>query len=340
MTELTPSTIYNGMRVVAVPMEKGGVGKTTLSILLAAYASEGYFPDIKKKILVMDFDAQQNLSQSFLPMESIPNFRALLPPIHPDYDPNDPEDIEWGGRSNSVDLYYGNPVVPYPTEQSDRLDCLPSDGFQLTQFDQFQRSDDKTLLQQINDEMVNFFSQPDVQEIYDLVILDCPPGVHLITSPILRSATDIIIPVAMERYSVSGFHKLIREIDNEHKDRPFPLNIAAVVPNLYNGQRTIHKAHWKSLKAQKTDPRYGQAIVDTPLKNLNDFLYQQLPFNDRGKSLLPRSSPAYPLTMSVLDHISKNMYGRGIDQKKAYPSVKSGGKKAHVSSKSKSEKVA
>lgn len=340
MSDHTPSTIYNGMRVVAVPMEKGGVGKTTLSILLATYAADGYFPDIKKKILVMDFDAQQNLSQSFLPMESIPNFKALLPPIHPDYDPNDPDDVEWGGRSNSVDLYYGNPVVPYPTQQSDRLDCLPSDGFQLTQFDQFQRSDDKTLLQQINEEMVSFFSQPDVQSLYDLVILDCPPGVHLITSPILRAATDIIIPVSMERYAVSGFHKLIREIDNEHQDRPFPLNIAAIVPNLYDSRRTIHKAHWNSLRSQKSDPRYGSAIVDTPLKNLTDFLYQQLPFGDRRQSLLPKSGPAYPLTMSVLDHISKNMYGRGIDQEKAFPNAKPGTKKASARSKSQKEKVA
>lgn len=339
MSELTPSTIYNGMRVVAVPMEKGGVGKTTLSILLAAYAAEGYFPDIKKRVLVMDFDAQQNLSQSFLPMESIPNFKALLPPTHPDYDPNDPEDVEWGGRSNSVDLYYGNPVVPYPTKQSDNLDCLPSDGFQLLQFDQFKRNDDKTLLQQINEEMVNFFSEPDVQDLYDLVVLDCPPGVQLITSPILRAATDIIIPVAMEGFSVSGFHKLIREIDNEHKDRPFPLNIAGVIPNLYDTRKTVHKSHWKQLQAQKDHPRYGQAIVDQPVKNLADFITQRLPFNEKPQSLLPRSSLAYEITMSVMDHISHMMYGRGIDQEKAFP-TKTSRKKLGTASKSRKEKVA
>lgn len=329
MANVTPETMYNGMRVVAVPMEKGGVGKTTLAILLATYAAEGFFKDVKKRVLVMDFDAQQNLSQSMLEMESIPNFKALLPPIHPDYDSSDPDDVEWGGRSNSIDLYYGNPVLPYPTSQSKNLDCLPSDGVQLKQFDDFGERDDKTLLEQINEELGNWFRQADVQEAYDLIVLDCPPGVHLITTPILRSCTDVIVPVVMESYPVSGFHKLMREIENKNKERACPINIAAVIPNKFDSRISIHKFHWKQMQALRSHELYGKAIIKNPVKSLADFITQQLPVSQKTGSMLKRSSQAYAITMDVLDHISKSMYGRGIDRRKAYPRT----------SKAKTEKV-
>lgn len=330
MAEITPSTMYNGMRVVAVPMEKGGVGKTTLAILLATYAAEGYFKDVKKRVLVMDFDGQQNLSQSMLEMESIPNFKALLPPLHPDYDSTDPDDVEWGGRSNSIDLYYGNTVLPYPTTQSKNLDCLPSDGVQLKQFDDYQDSEDKTLLEQINQQLGNWFRQPDVQETYDLIVLDCPPGVHLITTPIMRSCTDIIVPVTMESYAISGFHKLMREVEIQNKERECPVNIAAIVPNQFDSRKSIHKTHWKKMQGLKDHPLYGHAIIKNPMKSLADFITQQLPVNEKTGSMLSRSSPAYPITMEILDHVSKSMYGKGIDKQKAFP-----GK-----AKSKTEKVA
>lgn len=319
MAEVTPSTMYNGMRVVAVPMEKGGVGKTTLAILLATYAAEGFFKDVKKRVLVMDFDGQQNLSQSMLEMESIPNFKALLPPLHPEYDSTDPDDVEWGGRSNSVDLYYGNAVLPYPTKQSQNLDCLPSDGVQLKQFDDYQDSEDKTLLEQINQQLGKWLSQPDVQETYDLIVLDCPPGVHLITTPIMRSCTDIIVPVTLEPYGISGFHKLMREVDIQNKERVCPVNIAAVIPNKFDSRKSIHRTHWKKVQTLRDHPLYGSAIIDNPMKELADFITQQLPVNEKTGSMLAPSSPAYPITMDILDHISKRMYGRGIDRKKKSP---------------------
>ena len=330
MAEISPATMYNGMRVVAVPMEKGGVGKTTLAILLAMYAAEGYFKDVKKRVLVMDFDGQQNLSQSMLEMESLVSFKALLPPIHPDYDSNDPVDVEWGGRSHSVDLYYGNPVLPYPTTQSKNLDCLPSDGIQLKNFDDYRKTEDETLLESINNQMHKWFSQPDVQEAYDLIVLDCPPGVHLITTPILRSCTDIIVPVVMESYAISGFHKLMREIEIQNKERSCPVNIAAVVPNKFDSRKSIHKSHWKRVQELRNNPLYGDAIVKNPMKDLADFITQQLPVNEKTGSMLSRSSQAYNIAMEVLDHISNRMYGKGLVRSKAFPRSRSSSQKSQV----------
>ena len=137
------------MKVVVVANAKGGVGKTTLAINLAIRAACGEIPEVdpSKNILICDMDAQQNTSQTLLQMEKAGANDYLLPPLHPDYNPE--EDFDWDGRCSSTDIYYDRDVVPYPTVFS-RLDVLPANGDHLELFQNLTKNvTEGTLLDQI-----------------------------------------------------------------------------------------------------------------------------------------------------------------------------------------------
>lgn len=66
MSELTPSTSAKEDRSIVFPMQMGGAGKTDKSLMVAVFAALRNPLYNQKKILVMDADCQQDLSQSFL----------------------------------------------------------------------------------------------------------------------------------------------------------------------------------------------------------------------------------------------------------------------------------
>ena len=94
--------------VLAVLNQKGGVGKTTVSSVLAEYASV----KLGLRVLVVDLDMQCNSSDYWVGMEPAPTATGgQLPPRHPDYD-GDPEIEE---RSSVADTFFGKASLPYPT---------------------------------------------------------------------------------------------------------------------------------------------------------------------------------------------------------------------------------
>ena len=80
------------MRIIAVVNNKGGVGKTTTSRILAEY-----FSIVKnERVLALDMDPQANFSNRYLKMEIDPyQQEGRIPPLHSNYDPNAPEDKDW-----------------------------------------------------------------------------------------------------------------------------------------------------------------------------------------------------------------------------------------------------
>ena len=99
------------MQVIAVVQNKGGVGKTTLTRVLAEY-----FARKGRRALVVDLDAQCNLSRRFLDMEyDSADPDGVLPPLHPDYDGAE-EESGWSGRSSSPSWTSAHPVHVRPSD--------------------------------------------------------------------------------------------------------------------------------------------------------------------------------------------------------------------------------
>lgn len=264
------------MKVIVVANAKGGVGKTTLAINLAIRAACGEIPEVDpgKSILICDMDAQQNTSQTLLQMEKAGANDYLLPPIHPDYDPE--EDFDWDGRSSSTEIYYDNDVVPYPTVFS-KLDVLPANGDHLELFQNLTKNvTDKNLLEQICEHFRKFIDDPDVAEEYDMIVFDTPPGKNFITIPVFRAATDILMPFKPEGFSVEGLAKMKASIEKENEYRDTPVKISGMVPNLVKR----NNKHRDTLLGLHNNPEVASLLWDTTLHDRVAFVLDNMPLSE------------------------------------------------------------
>lgn len=300
----TPSTMYNGMRVVAIAMEKGGVGKTFMAINLAQRAAHGHMPNVKKKILVIDVDGQQNSSASLLNMVEVEGQAYMDTPVHPEFeeyekdrlqklksrtsiqDIHDYDEEIWDGKSNSMDLYYDNMIIPHPSIYHERIDVLPSPGALVWDLNKVAEKSSSDALERIYKQFYKFFKDPEVQNEYDLVIIDCPPGKNEITVPVLRSCTDLILPTQLEVHGIRGARNMVIEAKNEDKKRTCPMNIVGVVPNLMDGRLNLHKVALETLESDETTspylfPCHFHRRSNYNIENLPKTRQKSCIFNDR-----------------------------------------------------------
>lgn len=192
--------------VIALANQKGGVGKTTATINLAYALSTQ--PD-SQRVLVVDADPQASLTL---------------------YCGQDPRQLEaeektiyWGLRRNGVDL--ASLVI------SGTADLLPA-SIQLakaeTEF--FQEWDSVSILKEK--------LQP-LRDRYDIILIDCPPTLTLLTVNALVAADAVLIPVKTDFLSIMGIPLLLETIENVRRRQNPYLDILGVLPTMYN-QRNSH----------------------------------------------------------------------------------------------------
>lgn len=200
-------------KVLVVANNKGGVGKSLISQLISTYIA---FKK-EKKVLVLDFDPQGNMSYRFLRDTRIRDMSNYKPPLHPEYDPNDPDDEEWDGRSSALDMWTSNPVVPYPTDL-ENLDILPSDASLIKDIEAFEYSD---TLESIVQRPYDFFSMKDFLECgYDLILIDTPPAKGPLTQSAIRAATHVLIPLELSNKSLQGLAGMVDLVNRQNVYRP------------------------------------------------------------------------------------------------------------------------
>lgn len=165
------------MKVISVFNQKGGVGKTTTVVnLAAALSQEG------KKVLVIDFDPQANTTTGM-------GF--------------DKRNIE-----NSIyKLFYqeeGSDISSFIKKCEDGSYLIPSEAslsgleVELVSLDQDQRALQlKNIIYQVK------------KENFDLVLIDCPPSLGLLSINALVASDSIIIPIQTEYYALEGVSELL-----------------------------------------------------------------------------------------------------------------------------------
>ena len=221
--------VYNGLKVLSSYHRKGGVGKTflasTIAYLLATGGPDG--KGKKRRVLVLDYDSQQDSSKAFLKMDAIPGDDEYAAPLHPDVEEiNDPD---WSGRNTSTDILFDSPVYEYPTA-FENISVLPSEGnvdrvLALT-------SESDRLVSTITTHMREWFSIEDIANDYDIVIVDNPPSKSPVSAGMLGAATHVIIPTEPEYDSIDGVPMLLNRIDRINEGRAGnPLQVIGVIPN-------------------------------------------------------------------------------------------------------------
>lgn len=236
------------MRIIAVVNNKGGVGKTTVTKLLAEY-----FSYVKgERTLAIDMDPQANFSNRFLKME-IDTYQqeGKVPPNHPSYQPDNPDDKEWDGKSSIADIFFAELVYPYPTA-IEKLEIAPSHSSRLLLAEAVTREE---VVEKVYDQLSAFLRLDELSEAYDNVIIDTPPSKGPLTISVVRAATDLIIPSIMEPQPIEGIYGMIHLWKSESLRRPQdrPLNLVGVLPNGFVKRGIIHQDHLDDLRKQMPD---------------------------------------------------------------------------------------
>lgn len=192
-------------KVISLTNKKGGVGKTTTAVNLAACCA-----DLGKKVLLIDIDSQGNattglgFSKSAL-KKSV--YNVLI----------DDEDI----TAN---------ILP---AQVKYLDLLPA-NVNLTGIE-------VDLVYKRNRENILKTAIDKVRANYDYVFIDCPPSLGLLTINALVASDSIIVPLQSEYYALEGVSQLMNTINMVRQHLNPKIKVEGVVITMYDGRALIAK---------------------------------------------------------------------------------------------------
>jgi chromosome partitioning protein len=210
------------LRTIAVTNQKGGVGKTTTAVNLAA--SLAHFG---RRVLVVDCDAQTNATLSF----GI-NHAKLDATIY---------DI-FTGEASAQEV-----IVRY----SDRLHVIPATPDLAG--GEAEKSPAASRGQALKQALSGLTG-------YDFVIVDCPPTLGLINVNVLVFVEEIIIPMQCQFFALQGISLLLKTIDLVQKRVNPRLKITGVLPCMFDGRTTLSKEVLEEIKGHFGDKVYKARI--------------------------------------------------------------------------------
>ena len=192
-------------KIISIINQKGGVGKTTTAINLAA--SLGI---LEKKTLLIDFDPQANASTGLNDFD-INNEFSIYDAIT--------------GNKKIVDII-SNTSIEY-------MDFIKSDtnlvGCEVELVSLPNR--EKQLLKLINN----------VKKNYDYILIDCPPSLGLLTLNALTASTDVLIPIQSEFFALEGLRSLQETIKIVKENINGKLNILGLLITMHTKRLRLSK---------------------------------------------------------------------------------------------------
>jgi len=284
-------------RVIASATNKGGEGKTHVSILLSEYLTI-----IKKEpTLGADLDPQGNYSGYYIQLEYDPAHKdGKIPPIHPDYNPE--EDEDWDGRSSIANVFYGEELIPYPTSIPE-LEILPAHSYKLQEAEAVTKNE---LLEKVHLQLLRFVQLPEVQQTYKNIILDTPPSKGPLTISGIKACTHIVIPSQMEADSIEGIYGMMQLWKQETYARSpeYPIKLVGILPNKVRDVN-LHTQYLEQLRTLESTKDF---VLDHIIKER--VVYGELRVkqeNPKSVFHLPESNAARKECMAVCESLLKRM---------------------------------
>ena len=188
------------MKTIALINQKGGTGKTTTAINLGgALAAKG------KKVLLIDFDPQANLTYSF--------------GIKPE-------------KGSITEFLQGKQALQTLLTNKEGLDILPSSpalaDFEVSIVNKIGR--ENLLKDRLNG-----------VKGYDYVFVDCPPSLSILTVNALNATNEVLIPLQMEILSLQGLSLLLGTIQEVKQVLNKKLKVRGIVASMYDSRRKLSR---------------------------------------------------------------------------------------------------
>jgi chromosome partitioning protein len=220
----------NGKIISFINM-KGGVGKTTLSVGVADFLAH-YRGESNLKILLIDADPQFNATQALLDSYYDGDyFEDILPEertINKLFKPQ----VQFSQQYKSPSP--GEMIV----ELTDNLHIVCGDlNLVLAN-----KSSDYTHVKRLK----RFIKDNSLREIYDLIIIDCPPTLTIYTDSALIASDYYLIPNRIDRYSIIGISSLQKAINNLTGEEDISLECLGLIYTILDDELTLKQQEMKS----------------------------------------------------------------------------------------------